>query len=70
MTKFERLRLKAGLNRSQLAALSGVNRNTIKAIECGSVNVTTTTLQRLSKALRVDIEVLINVDRIKIKING
>lgn len=49
------LRIKKGLNQSDLARACGKDRQAIEKIENGKVNSTTYTLYAISKALGVDL---------------
>jgi DNA-binding XRE family transcriptional regulator len=48
-----------GMTQQKLAALSGVSRDMIAMIETGKKNGSLTTIKKLAKALRVDIEDLV-----------
>lgn len=53
LTKY---RTQKGLSKLQLSAMSGVSRVTIANIEEGKENVSTTTLEKLAKALSITIQ--------------
>lgn len=53
LTKY---RTQKGLSKLQLSAMSGVSRVTIANIEEGKENVSTTTLEKLAKALNITIQ--------------
>jgi len=58
-----RIREEHGLSQEQLAALAGLHRAYIGQIERGEKNIGLKNLERIAKALNVNIRVLLEVDK-------
>lgn len=62
--KIKLLRNKLGLSQEKLAELSDINKNSLGAIERGTSSAGIDTLERISKALGVELKELVDVSKI------
>ena len=59
-----RIREKRGLSQEKLAALAGLHRAYVGQIERGEKNIGLKNLEKIAKALCIDIRVLVDIDSI------
>jgi len=59
-----RIREKRGLSQEKLAALAGIHRVYMGQVERGEKNIGVVNLEKIAKALDVDIRVLVDIDSI------
>ena len=57
-----RIREKRGLSQEKLAAIAGIHRVYMGQVERGEKNVSVMILEKIAKALDVDIRVLVDID--------
>lgn len=62
--KFERMKL--NLSQDDLAQLSGLSKNTVWKIECGKVSATIDSLEKIAKALKIDLADIVNATKVDI----
>ena len=59
-----RIREQRGLSQEKLAALAGIHRVYMGQVERGEKNIGVVNLEKIAKALEVDIRVLVDVDSV------
>lgn len=59
-----RIREKSSLSQEKLAALAGIHRVYMGQVERGEKNVGVVNLEKIAKALDVDIRVLVDIDSV------
>ena len=64
--KIRLLRTKLKLSQEKLAEFSNLNKNTVGLIERGEISPTIETLEKIAKALDVEIKELVDVSRVEL----